>query len=390
MLPFDAERFQRVMTESGIDLILATSRHNVRYLTGGYYLPTFKRLEAIGLSQYVPVLGIPREKLDRAFYVGVSVPDVDEVQALDVFGPMWVEHRQFVHELRRSVAAVIAREAGQLVRMLGLGGARVGIERAFLPVEAFDVLQRELPQATFVDATPVLAELRAVKSAKEIDTLREVHKRTAQAIRATLVSAEPGESSRRLEERLEREMAQRDLHRIFTFAGIGPSYNRFPSDRTWDPGRIVNVDTVAELNGYLADLARMASMDEAPALALELFDACLETQRRVRDATGPGVPCREIHRIGWETIRASRWGEHGNFIAHGLGLVSNELPLFNAETEKVLEPGMVVSIEAEYRHPEVGHVKLEDTVVVTSSGCEGLGDFGREWCHVARRSGAPA
>jgi len=392
MFPFDVEKFERLASNAGIDLVLATSRHNIRYLTGGYYLPTFKRLEPIGLSQYVPALGIPRRRIDQSFYVGVSVPDVDEVQALEVFGPMWVQHRHFVHELRRSVAGLIALEVARLVRALGLAGGTIGIERAFMPVETFDVLRHELPEASFVDVTQLLAELRAVKSTREIEVLREVHERTAQAIRATLATAVPREASRRIEERLEVEMASRGLHRIFTFAAIGPSYNRYPSDRTWDPGRIVNVDTVAELNGtgYLADLARMASMGEAPALALELFDHCLEVQRRVRDAIGPGVPCREIHRLGWEAIRGNRWGELGNFIAHGLGLVSNELPMFNAETEAVLEPGMVVSLEAEYRHPEVGHVKLEDSVVVTPSGCEGLGDFGREWYRVESGPSVPA
>lgn len=390
MFPFDAERLERLVAEAEVDLILATSRHNIRYLTGGYYLPTFKRLEPIGLSQYVPMLGLPRRKLEATFYVGVSVPDVDEVQALEVFGPMWVQNRYWVHELRRSVAGLVAGKAAQVIRKLGLGGARIGIERAFLPVESFDVLRQALPEATFVDATRLLAELRAVKSSTEIESIREVHDRAARAIRAVLVATRPGETSRQVEDRLELEMATRGLHRIFTFAGIGPGYNRFPSDRTWDSGRIINVDTVAELDGYLADLARMASMGEAPSLALELSDACLAVQRRVRDAVGPGVPCREIHQLGWESIRANRWGDLGNFIAHGLGLVSNELPAFAAETEKVLEPGMVVSIEAEYRHPEVGHVKLEDTVVVTPTGCEGLGDFGREWCHVEWRPGAPA
>lgn len=379
MAPFDLERLDGLMAEAGLDLLLATSRHNVRYLTGGYYLPTFKRLEPIGLSQYMPVVGIPRGRPDQAFYVGVSVPDVDEVQALEAFGPMWVENRHWVHELRGRVAWAVAEAAAGVVRKLGLAGARIGIERPFLPVEAFDVLRRELPEATFAEATDLLAKLRAVKSPREVDLLRQVHERAAEAIYATLQAGKPGETSRQVEARLELEMTSRGLHRIFTFAGIGPSFNRFPSDRTWDPGRIINVDTVAELEGYLSDLSRMASMGEAPSLALELFEGCLEVQRRVRDAIGPGVPCREIHRIGWESIRGNRWGELGNFIAHGLGLVSNELPVFNADTDGVLEPGMVISIEAEYRHPEVGHVKLEDTVVVTSGGCQGLGDFGRDW-----------
>jgi Xaa-Pro aminopeptidase len=40
---------------------------------------------------------------------------------------------------------------------------------------------------------------------------------------------------------------------------------------------------------------------------------------------------------------------------------------------------MVLSIETEYRAPDVGHVKLEDTIVVTETACEGLGDIQQEW-----------
>ena len=44
---------------------------------------------------------------------------------------------------------------------------------------------------------------------------------------------------------------------------------------------------------------------------------------------------------------------------------------------------MILSIETDFVHPEVGHVKIEDAVVVTDTGCEGLGDLGREWHLVA-------
>ena len=40
---------------------------------------------------------------------------------------------------------------------------------------------------------------------------------------------------------------------------------------------------------------------------------------------------------------------------------------------------MVVSIETDMKNPEVGFVKLEDTVVVTEDGSVGYGDEGRGW-----------
>ncbi|MBI3128468.1 MAG: M24 family metallopeptidase [Candidatus Tectomicrobia bacterium] len=52
-------------------------------------------------------------------------------------------------------------------------------------------------------------------------------------------------------------------------------------------------------------------------------------------------------------------------------------------TARRLEAGMVISIETDIRHPEVGYVKIEDTVAVTPSGCEGLGDLGRDRWAVA-------
>ena len=68
----------------------------------------------------------------------------------------------------------------------------------------------------------------------------------------------------------------------------------------------------------------------------------------------------------------------GIFEVHGIGMVQQELPRFGPEVERALEAGMVVSVECDIRHAEVGHVKIEDAVAVTGDGCEGLGDLGRD------------
>jgi Xaa-Pro aminopeptidase len=71
-----------------------------------------------------------------------------------------------------------------------------------------------------------------------------------------------------------------------------------------------------------------------------------------------------------------------------MGLVSHEAPrLMNSprfsydgyDMERPLEPGMVVSIETTVQHPTRGFIKLEDTVIVTDTGNEALGDGGRGW-----------
>jgi Xaa-Pro aminopeptidase len=75
-------------------------------------------------------------------------------------------------------------------------------------------------------------------------------------------------------------------------------------------------------------------------------------------------------------------------MAHGMGLVSHEGPrLMNIprlsytayDADRPLEPGMVISIETTMSHPKRGFVKLEDTVLVTETGHEALGDGARGW-----------
>jgi Xaa-Pro aminopeptidase len=66
-------------------------------------------------------------------------------------------------------------------------------------------------------------------------------------------------------------------------------------------------------------------------------------------------------------------------VAHGIGMVSHEQPTLSVHDARPLEAGMILSIETDFIHPEVGHVKIEDAVAVTENGCEGLGDLGRDW-----------
>ena len=54
--PFDTRYLDRLMEEHGLDVIVATSKHNVQYLLGGYRFFFFDTMEAIGTSRYLPAV----------------------------------------------------------------------------------------------------------------------------------------------------------------------------------------------------------------------------------------------------------------------------------------------------------------------------------------------
>jgi Xaa-Pro dipeptidase len=299
---------------------------------------------------------------------------VDERSQIETEG-LWILHR--IATLLGTVNA--AEGVIQAVRQLGIIEGTIGVELPFLPGDALLALQRGLPNATFVDATPILDELRAVKTPVEVAHLRTVYHRVAEAIQAAFAAGRPGMTTAEVARQVEREMAQRDVAFLFAFTCAGPGTLRVPSSTRWESGRILHIDAGGEEGDYLADICRMGCLGEPSSLARDLHSACIEVQGIVRQLVRVGIPGRELLREGEEAVRQHRFAQFGRFVAHGIGMVSHEQPHISPTSVRPLEAGMVLSIETDFIHPEVGHVKIEDAVAVTENGCEGLGDLGRDW-----------
>ena len=369
--PFDAKKLEALMEEAKVDLLLATTRHNIRYLTGGRYHHFFTRSTRLGKSQYLGVVGLPGGRFQDAFYVGRR-QEQRELQAM----PLWIGQHYFGVWETTSAAGLTV----DAVKKLGLEGATIGVEMPFLPADAFVAIQQGLPHARLLDATTLLGELRAIKTPEELAIMREAHERVAEAIHATFRWGRDGVTTQELNDHIRVEVEQRGPDFIYCFTTAGPSVLRAPSKQQWRRGHVLELDCGGELRDYISDIARMGCMGKPSALADDMLNEILAIQERARALVRPGVPCAEVYLEGERAFKASRFAAGGGaFEAHGLGIVSHEPPLIRSTNPKPLEAGMVLSIETDFEHPEVGRVKIEDTVVVTPNGPEGLGDLGRQW-----------
>jgi Xaa-Pro aminopeptidase len=260
------------------------------------------------------------------------------------------------------------------------GSARIGVEMPFLPAQALATLQSSLPGATYVDATDLLHELRAIKSEAELRVLEEVSDKVAESIQAGFRSGRDGVTTRELAANVEREMGARGLSFLWAFTNAGPGYVRAPSDIQWRRGRMLHLDCGGEEGDYLADICRMGALGQPPAIGRELTEQCLEIQGRVRGQLRAGLSYGEVQAAAEETLGRSRHAGIGRIVAHGIGMVSHEQPMINVKSQagRRLEVGHVLSVETEFHHPEAGHVKIEDTIAIGPGGPRGLGDLGRE------------
>jgi Xaa-Pro aminopeptidase len=378
-IPFDADRLDRLMDEAGIDVLVATSKHNVQYLLGGHRAFFFESMDAMGLSRYLPVLVYPKGSRQKAAYFGHRMEGFQKEN-----DPFWVPESQ----TNSSGTVDAMQKAIDHVRKLGAKPRRIGAELGFLPVDAGAALRNAFPDSEVVDALFVLERLRAVKSPEELRKLRIASERVIESMLAVIANHGPGATKRELTEALRREETNRGLTFDYCLITAGSSLNRAPSDQKWGKGDVLSLDSGGNYHGYIGDLCRMAIHGEPDAELEDLLAEIEQIQRASMKPIKAGTMGSAIYAAAEPLVHKSKHHNHMHFLAHGMGLVSHEAPRLTAtgpvpydayDANRPLESGMVVSVETTLQHPQRGFIKLEDTVVVTEGGFDIYGEGGRGW-----------
>lgn len=378
-IPFDAAQLDRLLGDAGIDVLVVTSKHNIHYLLGGYRFFFFDYLEAIGVSRYLPIFVYQRGKPENSAYIGCG---------LEVFenelGRFWTP------AVRTSSFGTMDAMGLAVEHVKRLGGhvRAVGVEEAFLPMDAARVLRQGLDGYEMVDAFFPLERLRAVKTSAELDLLREASERIVESILVTFENCAPGMTKHEVVDRLRREEIGRSLTFEYCLISAGTSHNRAPSDQRLREGDIMSLDSGGNYQGYIGDLTRMGILGGPDSELEDLLGVIEEIQQAARKPIKKGARGGNIYSVAEELMHAQPHCSYMEFLAHGMGLISHEAPRLTStgvvpypgyDADRPLEAGMVVSIETTMKHPQRGFIKLEDTVAVTDHGCQGFGDGGRTW-----------
>lgn len=255
-----------------------------------------------------------------------------------------------------------------------------------------------------LDPSSLLAQLRVVKDAEEIERMRTVCRVTAQAHQHLLKTVRPG--------MLEREVMAEFQHfilmngcddlgysPIFASGRNATTLHYVKNNERIRAGDLMLVDAAGEIELYTADLtqtfpvgARFSNEQR------QVYEAVLRTNRMITQRVAPGVTYRELHQescmlLTEELIRLGvlsgdvstlvqnkayrPYYMHG--LGHFLGLDVHDAGIYDYQGADVkLEPGMILTNEPGlYFRAEKGPyagigVRIEDDLLVTENGCENL------------------
>ena len=309
----------------------------------------------------------------------------------------------------RQIPSLIREHMGRLPESLGL-------EMDMLPVRDYFRYQDLFPGIRFTDASPLIREIRKIKSPFEIGLIRrageigrEVYLRGGEMLREGMSEIEFGGLLEAEAKKLGHEglLRVRSLnYEAYTWhvlsgvtggivsqsdspmggLGLSPAFPVGASLKPMKSHEPILVDFGICYQGYQADETRMFSMGRMERKFLDAYQACREIHDAVLTQTTPGADCEALYlstlrlaeTLGYKDSYLGPPGLQCRFIAHGIGLELGEPPFLAQGQSYPLEPGMVFAVEPKIVFPGEGSVGLENTVVVTEDGYEVLTPLGME------------
>lgn len=345
--------FQEALAAAKLDGALISSPVNVRYLTG-----------FTGSNSLLLVGGAGAELFTDPRYT--------------------VQIEQEADAEKKTVATgTLLKAASTSVRRRRM--RRLGFEGSHLNYNAYAQLGAALGQK--IKLQPLgreLEERRAVKSESEVEAIRRAVAINSEAYERTLDRFQPGmfetELAAELDYQMRRLGAERPAFDTIVASGAHAALpHAQPRVVPVEADALLLVDMGAQANGYASDMTRMALSGKPSRRAVKLYRAVLEAQQEAIGATRPGATAASVDQAARRVLKAA--GLDSLFIhstGHGLGLEIHEHPRIGKSEKTALQAGMVITIEPGVYVEGWGGIRIEDTVLVTGTGCEVLTPTSKE------------
>ena len=361
-------QFQRRLAEASIDVALITDDDNVYYLTGFYdYLHMeFGRPTILVVPREGEVLLItPTIDLNAA----QSAARVDRIAAWnDGMGNEW----------REELPAVIKR------------AETIAIEPAHMPPPVGSYVNDLVDQEKLTSATPILNQMRMIKSDQELQLARhagEVATAMMNAGREAIGAGVPEfevaiatsqAGTRKAADLLAIHYDDTDMSPNTHFLQIMASgediikTHHRASTRIMNNGEPVFLCFCGMTNFHRFKLGfdRTFWIGEAPEDQVAVYEVAVTSQKAALDALRPGVTAESIHAEYAEVIQGAGY-EYPFRCGRATGFSFLEAPQLVTGDTTIIQPGMVLAVDGSVS-VERFRAQVGDSFIITEDGWEAL------------------
>ena len=368
------ERVRALMAEEDLELLVVRAPDNVLYLTNFW-----------GMKGYDAAV-FPRE--------GEPVLITIEASEADAAETAWTDRVTLIRgydpgDARPAIARTLdaAQQAAKAYERVGLElslGTQASDRMVGEPTTFTRAWFDAFPDA--VDASPLLARARSVKTGQEIERMRLANEIAAAAMENVAAELRPGMK--------ESEAAalwlgfvhgegtgwkgKVELALGFSLVWSGPGIRTFTA--TGHRPVQDHEPTLFEIwvcaDGYWCDHTKNVCPGELDARYDELLDALLAVYGRALDHCRPGAGLAELDVLIRDGLTSAGYaGQPSHPVAHGVGARAHEPPYAHQAGGGEIEEGMVLAIEPGAYWEGGGGLRIEDNFLITADGPEKLSSY---------------
>jgi Xaa-Pro aminopeptidase len=252
----------------------------------------------------------------------------------------------------------------------------IGFENNHLTVKQYQEIRQQTEDIEWQGQS--IDGLRQIKDESEIVVLRKAAALADAAFQHILSFIKPGTAEKDIALELDffmrRSGAEKNAFDFIVASGTRSSLpHGVASEKIFQPRDMITLDFGCVFRYYHSDITRTVALGHVDPQLAHIYGVVRQAQEMALQALRPGLKGSEADKIARDIIASHGYGEYfGHGLGHGVGLAIHEEPRLSPSGETVLEPGMVVTVEPGIYLPGLGGVRIEDTVLVTTDGCERL------------------
>lgn len=245
-------------------------------------------------------------------------------------------------------------------------------------------LMEYLPQAQFTNASPLVDNLRAVKSHQEQEILMEASRINDQVMQQLIRDVSLGLSEKELEQRLKSYYQAAgaqgySFDPIIAYGANGANPHHLTSDDYPKIGQSVILDIGCYYNGYASDMTRTVFYGSPCEKAQHLYEIVKQANLAAIQAVKPGALFCDIDKAARDVIAQAGYAKYFTHrTGHSIGMEVHEKGDVSSHNQEPLQVGNVFSIEPGIYIPGELGIRIEDLVIVTPDGCQLLNHVSKE------------
>jgi Xaa-Pro dipeptidase len=289
---------------------------------------------------------------------------------------IWTDDVRPIHRIEEFVP--------DICRSIKDRAARVGlIGDNLLPVSKFEIIRKSLPKATFTSVTPLLIQLRQIKTPAEVAVMERAADINDAVLRGVLDKIRVGMTEIQvagIAESIAREMNAGIGSATLVLSGPNTRYPAWwPSERKIERGDFVMLDFNPAVGNYANDGGTTVLMPGAEPEQVAALRLAHRILKEVVPQLRPHTSAKTVHDMMLE--RLAPYGFTDNFapyakglrgVGHGVGVDVVEPPNLSSDSDFMLEPGMTLAIKFDLHGLNAGGLRAEVVVLITETGVRPL------------------